>query len=136
MALITFQTFDNSFHVHLLRVHLESEGIACYIFDEHTVSMNPLFNITIGGIKLKINESDLDHANVILNELNKKKLITKDNEFLRCPNCESEEIISGFKSMKDAKGILSIIISLIFLVYPIYYKTVNKCKSCNYEFNG
>jgi hypothetical protein len=134
MALVTFKVFDNSFHTHLLRVNLENEGIVCYIFDEHTVSMNPLFNVTVGGIKLKINEADVDRANGIVAEINKLMLETEDGEVLHCPNCYSQDIIRGFKSMKDAKGILSIIISLIFVVYPIYYNVVDKCKDCNHEF--
>ena len=67
MGLITFKTFDNSIDAHILKIKLESEGITCFLFDEHMVSVNPLYSQLIGGIKLKINEEDLIHAkNIVL----------------------------------------------------------------------
>jgi hypothetical protein len=29
----------------------------CHLFDENMVTLNPLYNITVGGIKLKVEES-------------------------------------------------------------------------------
>ena len=132
MELITLKTFDNSIEAHILKTKLESEDIACFLFDENIVGLNPLFNVTVGGIKLKINQSDLDKAAEIIKASD--ALIDDDGEVMECPNCQSTDIYSGFKSMKGAKGILSAIISFIFMVFPIYYKTVYKCKSCGNEF--
>ncbi len=58
MKLVTVQTFDNAIDVALLKSKLESEGVICYVFDEYTVTINPLLSNGIGGIKLKINEND------------------------------------------------------------------------------
>lgn len=136
MGLITIRTFDNSFEAHLLKCKLENEGIPCYIFDENTVSINPLYNITVGGIKLKINQADADKALEIINDVEEAKLTDDNNEVIKCPNCGSEEYYTGFKSMKGIKGFLSIIVSFLLVVFPIYYKTLNKCKSCGHEFNS
>jgi hypothetical protein len=54
MDLVTVKTFDNPIDAHLLRIHLESEGIPCYIFDEEIVAIQPLFANAVGGIKVKI----------------------------------------------------------------------------------
>lgn len=134
MELVTVRTFDNSIQAHLLKSKLESEGITCYLFDENIVGLNPLYNITIGGIKLKINKFDMDKASLIIQEVDQSKLTNDQGESLKCPNCHSEEIYSGFKSMKGIKGILSVIISFLLVVFPIYLKTVKKCKECGYEF--
>ncbi len=134
MELVTVRTFDNSIQAHLLKSKLESEGITCYLFDENIVGLNPLYNITIGGIKLKINKFDMDKASLIIQELDQSELTNDQGESLKCPNCHSEEIYSGFKSMKGIKGILSVIISFLLIVFPIYFKTVKKCKECGYEF--
>ncbi len=134
MGLITIMTFDNSIDTHLLKSKLESEGITCYIFDENMVSLYPLYNITVGGIKLKINESDYDKANEILELINTSKPTDEQGQVIKCPKCESKDLYTGFKSMKGTKGIISIIISFLFMVFPIYYKTVYKCKSCGNEF--
>ena len=134
MSLITVKTFDNSIETHLLKCKLESEGVKCYIFDENMVSLNPLYNITVGGIKLKINEIDLNKASEIIKLISETKITDEKNEIIKCPKCSSEELYIGYKSMKDVKGILSIIVSLIFMVFPIYYRILNKCKTCGNEF--
>lgn len=134
MELVTVRTFENSIQAHLLKSKLESEGITCYLFDENIVGLNPLYNITVGGIKLKINKFDMDKASMIIQEVDQSKLTNDQGESLKCTNCHSEEIYSGFKSMKGIKGILSVIISFLLIVFPIYFKTVKKCKACGYEF--
>lgn len=67
--LVTLASFDNSIDAHLLRTKLESEEIPCFIFDENMVTLNPLNNITVGGVKVKVMEEDLDAARNILDLL-------------------------------------------------------------------
>lgn len=134
MELVTVRTFDNSIQAHLLKSKLESEDITCYLFDENIVGLNPLYNITVGGIKLKVRKADMDRAALNIQEVDQSALTNDQGETLKCPNCDSVEIYSGFKSMKGIKGILSLITSFLLIVFPIYFKTVKKCKECGYEF--
>ena len=134
MPLITFKTFENPVDAHLLKSKLESEGIDCFLFDENIVSVMPLYNITVGGIKLKIDDSDLKKAKEIFSEIEHTPITSEENEVIKCPNCGSEEIISGFKSFKGVKGILSLIVTFLFTIFPIYFKTVHRCKKCDIEF--
>ena len=134
MKLITLKTFDNSIEAHLLKVKLESEGIRCFIFDQNIVSMNPLFNITVGGIKLNISDADQDKALSVLQELDDSVYTNEEGEIIKCPNCNSEKLYSGFKSMKSAMGIFSTIVSFLFMIFPFYAKTVYRCKECDTEF--
>ena len=136
MGLITIKTFDSSFDTHLLRSKIESEGINCFIFDENMVSLNPLYSITVGGIKLKINDVDLNKVKEIIERIDNSQLTNENEEVIRCPKCESEKLYNGFKSMKGTKGVISAIISFLFMVFPIYYSTVYKCKSCGNEFKN
>ena len=134
MKWVTVKTFDNSIDAHLLKSKLESEEIICRLFDENMVSLNPLFNVTVGGIKLKIKEADIAKAKTILAELDKTPFTTEDNITLKCPECDSEDYYSNFKSMKGFKGILSAITAFLLMLFPIYYKSVYKCKDCGTEF--
>ena len=134
MELITIKTFDNSIEAHIMKSKLESENIMCFLFDENIVALNPLYNITVGGIKLKVNKLDIDKATEIIEETSKSALTNELGEIIKCPSCESDDIYSGFKSMKGTKGIVSVIISFLFMAFPIYYKTVYKCKKCGNEF--
>ncbi|XLS27799.1 DUF2007 domain-containing protein [Flavobacteriaceae bacterium M23B6Z8] len=134
MEQITLKTFDNPIDAHLLKTKLESEGIPCYLMDENLVTLNPLFNISVGGIKLKVHTYDLQKALEVLQVFEKSLQTNSEGEAIKCPKCSSEDIYTGFKSIKGAKGILSAIISFIFMVFPLYYKTVNKCNVCGNEF--
>lgn len=134
LELITIKTFDNLIEAHIMKSKLESENIMCFLFDENIVGLNPLYNVAVGGIKLKVNKSDVNKVSEIIEETTKSTLTNDQGEVIKCLNCESEDIYSGFKSMKGIKGILSAIVSFLFMVFPIYYKTVYKCKNCGHEF--
>tara|TARA_B100000809_G_C15082792_1_gene510273 strand:- start:1159 stop:1566 length:408 start_codon:yes stop_codon:yes gene_type:complete len=134
MGLITIKTFDNSIDAHLLRTKLESEGITCFIFDENLITLNPLYSLSLGGIKLKINEIHLQQTKEIIEGVDNIKLTNDNKDIIKCPYCQSDDLYYGFKSMGDAKGFMAIIFAFLFMAFPLYYKTVNKCKSCGKEF--
>lgn len=134
MEQVTVKIFDNAISARLLKARLESEEIDCFIQDEHMVTMNPLFNVALGGIKLKVWEKDVEKALEVINILENQPLTNDQNEDIQCPKCNSTQIYTDFKSMKGATGVLSAIISFMLLVFPIYFKRVKKCKICGTEF--
>jgi hypothetical protein len=69
MKYVTIKVFDSAIEAHILKSKLESEDIECHIFDENIVSLNPLFNYAVGGIKLKVNELDFEKAITIVKEI-------------------------------------------------------------------
>ncbi len=66
MDLITIATFSNSIEAHISRSLLESQGIACFLKDEHTINANPMYHLALGGIKLQVWEKDVNEAMSIL----------------------------------------------------------------------
>lgn len=135
MNLLTLKTFDNTFEANMLKSKLESEDIQCVLFDENLVSLNPLYNITIGGIKLNINSADLGKAQSVLAEIDVTPITNDNDEIIACPKCKSTEIELGSKSLKGLKGIFSGLLAVFFMIYPPYVKHVYKCKQCGVEFN-
>ncbi|MES2589581.1 MAG: DUF2007 domain-containing protein [Bacteroidota bacterium] len=133
MSLITFKTFDSSIDAHFLRIRLENEGIRVYIFDENTAILNPLNMLAIGGIKVKINEEDLETVLKIEKEFATVG-IEKDNKQLICDSCNSTEFYTNFKKYNSLKGMIAAFFTLMFTVYPISYKEVYKCKNCGKEY--
>lgn len=135
-TLITIKTFDNSIDAHLLKMKLENEGITCFLFDENIVSVNPLYNIAVGGIKLKIEEENIDKAREIIVRADKAVLTKNNGEIVACPNCKSTDFYLGFKSIKNLRGVLATLLAFLFMVFPFYYKNVFKCKQCGTEFSN
>ena len=134
MELITIKRFDTAIEAHIIKNKLESEGIPSYVMDENIVTLNPLLNFAVGGVRLQINQEDTEKATAILTEINDTPLTNERNEVIACPNCQSTELYTDFKTMKDAKGILAMIAAFFFAVFPMYSKSVYKCKKCNTEF--
>ena len=134
MELVTLKTFESAIDAHILRSKLSSEGITAFIFDENIMTLNPLYNIMVGGIKLKVSEADLEKATEIVHSIDGEPLRNEHDKVIACPDCHSTNLYAGFRSMKGAAGILSAILSLFLGAYPLYYKTLYRCKDCGREF--
>lgn len=134
MQLVTVKTFDDAISAHIIKTTLEDSGIECFVHDDNIVTLNPLYNFAVGGVKLKVLESDSEEAIRIICDIESKPHTDKFGDIISCPSCESTEVYSNFKSMKDPKGVIAAIISLVFVVFPIYYKSVYRCKKCGTEF--
>ena len=136
MKLITLKSFDNFIDAHLLKSKLESEDINSFLYDENIVTLDRAMSISFGGIKLKVNESDFEKANEIITHIERQPFTDENQKKLMCPNCGSQKLYSGFRSMKGIKGVLSAIISFGLLIFPIYYKSLYRCKECGIEFTN
>ena len=128
------RTVDSSYEAHILRDRLACEGVMAYIFDEHTVSIDPLYSKALGGIKIKVKATDFALAKEVLTSIDNFEFVEEEMEPIHCPKCGSKEVYTNFKDFKSVKGILSILYSFIFFVYPIYYANVFRCKECEFEF--
>lgn len=134
MTFVTLKVFDQYIDAHLLKTKLESEGIACYLFDENIVSAYLLYSFAVGGIKLKVAAPDLAKAQFILKDIEQSDIYTDVGERLCCPQCKATDLYLGFKSFKTLRGVLALLISLLFMTYPLYYNNVYRCKTCSKEF--
>ncbi len=134
MPLITLKTFENPVEAHLLKSQLESEGINCFLFDEHTMGLIPFYNVTLGGIKLKIDQKDAKVALEIVDQNEMTDLLNEQNEPLVCPSCGSNKLYQNFRSFKGLSGFLYAAAALLLTIIPFYWKTVYRCKVCETEF--
>ena len=68
MRLVTIAIFVSAFTANVVLGRLQADGIECYIQDEHTVQVNPLYNNALGGIKLQVKETDVLNAVTLLRQ--------------------------------------------------------------------
>lgn len=133
MKLITARVFYNSVDAHLLKTKLESEGVECYIFDEHTVTLDPSANIASGGIKLQILERDTEKVQLLLSKIENNSY---SNNSIKCPKCNSENLHSEDNSMIGLKGAFAAIFTLLKLRIPLYFRIIYNCEKCGEEFKS
>lgn len=132
--IITFQTFDNPISANIIKARLEENGIPCFLSDENMVTLQPIFNLALGGIRLNIFEEDLEEAQLIVNEKEDLQPVDEDSEstFI-CPKCKSTDVKYGAATNKKF-GVLTLIVSFLLFVYPFKIKKVYHCFDCGNEF--
>ena len=65
-GLITVANFSHPTEADPVVAWLESEGIECFVTNEHTVTMNWLYSNAIGGVGVQVQAADVERAHEIL----------------------------------------------------------------------
>ncbi len=137
MIIIFYET-NNIVDLSYVKSLLDNENIKYIVTDEQISNILPHYNIATGGMKIKIDESDYCRASELLknskieintqNDLPDEVYIENSNNKKLCPKCKSEDITV---IKRDAKPILSTLLSLIVMLpVPIRNKYF-KCNICN-----
>ena len=67
-AFVTVLTVYYPHELAVIRGHLESEGIECFVKDELIAQINPFYSNAVGGVKLQVKQSDVYLALEIIKE--------------------------------------------------------------------
>lgn len=128
------KVYDNVMEANLDKTYLESEDIKCVLLDEHTVGLYPLISTALGGIQLCVHESQVEEALDILHKLESAQPKDDEGHNLVCPNCGSSDYMQGYKSYASVRGVLSLVLTVLFVIYPLYFKSINRCNVCQTKF--
>lgn len=94
-VLAAYPTADAAYFV---ASRLESAGIEVEVRDESIVSLNWMYALAVGGVKLAVREEDYDDAVAILSEPE------IEPGLLVCPYCGSAEVV--VRPLSPAGGVL------------------------------
>ena len=108
---------------------LTENEIKCQLKDEHIVTMDPLLNPAVGGIKLIEKEKDYDRALSIIKEAEYNYI--KD---IPCPNCKnlSLSVEEKINNPTDFWGRLK---NQVLFGQPSTYSKKYRCTSCSKSFS-
>ena len=131
--LITIATFSQEIEAHLSKIRLESEGIECFIADEYIVTMNWLYSNAVGGVKLKVKESDVERTIEILRQEpvstdSVGDRVSEDDNEPRCPKCNSLDVYYE----KFSRRLVFASWLLLGVPFP-FLKRKWKCRKCGYQ---
>src|SRR5687767_10798818 len=87
MSFILLQSFGNYIDAHIAKGRLEEEGINCWLKDENTVTLNPIWTQAVGGIKLMVAATQAERAQELLQSFQEEK-----HSRLTCPSCGGSNI--------------------------------------------
>lgn len=69
MALVCIRRYDIYIHAHVALAKLREFGVDAHLQDEHTVTVDPLLSLAVGGIKLLVPNESVEAAEKILSEI-------------------------------------------------------------------
>ncbi|MFP4315081.1 MAG: DUF2007 domain-containing protein [Desulfovibrionales bacterium] len=89
--------FSQPAMAHLTKAKLEEEGIPAYIRDAHTIGIQWLYSIALGGIRVEVDARNEERALQILRtdaseELTEEQWSHHPHPDRLCPYCGSEEL--------------------------------------------
>ena len=71
----TYEVFEAEF----LRNHLEAEGFEVYLADDNIIGVFNLLAPAIGGIKIRVPESEAEDAQIFVEKLRSAEIIYEDD---------------------------------------------------------
>jgi len=134
--IIAFETFYNPIEANIVKARLLDSGVQCFLSDENTITINPLYTQALGGVKLHLFEKDVELAKSILQGEEGEIPLTEEAETATiavCPSCGSANV--GYvQATKKRFGILTMIVSLLLAIYPFHARKAYHCFNCQNEF--
>ncbi|MBC7848782.1 MAG: DUF2007 domain-containing protein [Chitinophagaceae bacterium] len=127
MSFILLRTYDHYIAANLHLQQLEEEGIKCYLQDENTVTINPVWSQAMGGIKLMVYEEQSVRALEILADIDDQY-----KKSIACPKCGSHEIQS-VTDLKKPSSWLTALSTWLLGSYAISTSEIYRCSSCGHE---
>jgi Zn finger protein HypA/HybF involved in hydrogenase expression len=128
MDFITVNAYNNYVEAHIAKGVLEEQGIACWLKDENTVTIDPILTNAVGGIKVMVPKEEAQRAWDILQALKKEKQLD-----VVCPKCGSHNI-ELVSTPRKAINWLSAISTFFLGDYAMAIDKVNHCFDCKHEF--
>lgn len=123
MPLRLLRSFDNFFPANILLTRLQSDGVACYLMDEHTVTIDPLLSNAIGGIKLMVPEEHWEAARNLLRQYDTRTAPVS-------PGCSACGGALAPVSESGSEGLLEAAATLLTLPVQTAETAVFVCTQC------
>jgi|GEM_PF-365160 len=135
MALVTVCSYRDPIDAEIAKTRLDHADIPAVILDENLASIQWLYSLAIGGVKLQVDESDLDVAVAALTEdhsaelspISESRMPPGDGD--ACPACGSLQVRYS-KVRRNAAAL-----SLFTGVPLIAWRRRWTCAACNHSWS-
>ena len=118
-------SYDNFLLANMTLGMLQENGINCHLKDEHIVTIDPLLNPAVGGIKLMVDELDYADATEVIRNA--------EFEYLKeipCPHCQQRSLVVEEKTDHPA-GFWKKLKNQVMYGQTSTYSKKYRCKKCN-----
>ena len=107
---------------------LQENEVDCHLKDENIITIDPLLSPAVGGIKLMVEDRDLERAKGLIREA--EAAYIRD---IPCPNCQVHALIAEEKTSLPA-GFWGKLKNQIAYGQTSTYQKIYKCEHCRSIF--
>lgn len=121
-------SYDNYMLANMTMGLMTDNDIKAQLKDEHIVTMDPLLNAAVGGIKLLVEEKDYDRAILLMKEA--------ESDFLKdiaCPACKNTTL-SVEEKISNPQHFWGRLKNQLLFGQPSTYSKSYRCTSCNKSY--
>lgn len=117
-------SFDNYLLANMTLGLLEENNINCHLKDENIVTIDPLLNPAVGGIKLMVFASQAQRAQELIKEAEAAYLGE-----ITCPYCKSKGLVTEEKT-ETPSSLLGVLKNRLLYGQTSLYSKKYRCKTC------
>ena len=128
MSFISVQSFNNYIDAHIILGRLKDEGIECWLKNEATTTIIPVWTMAIGGIQLMVTQDQLKRASSVLQRIADEKKVNR-----LCPHCFSHNV-EYINTMRKPVNWLSAAITFLLGDLALMPEQRYHCFHCGKEF--
>lgn len=122
------KSFTNYIDAHIAQSRLKDNGVDCWLRNENTSTIMPIWNNAIGGIQLVVRPSDLPAARTVLQQIDEER-----RRHTACPKCESKNV-EYINSMRKPINWLSAALSFFAGDMAVMPEQRYHCFQCGNEW--
>jgi hypothetical protein len=122
------KSFSNYIDAHILLGRMKEEGVDCWLKNEATTTIMPIWTTALGGIQLMVNEEQLQKAAYIL-----KVIEEETKEKVICPKCSSHDV-QYINTMRKPVNWLSAAVTFLLGDYAVLPVQRYHCFNCGEEW--
>ena len=142
--IVVFETFYNPIEANIVKARLIDGGVQCFLSDENSITINPLYTQALGGVKLHLFEKDIELAESILKNDGIAASLKEETDHIEddeqagqsgivCPVCNSTHV--GYVQATQRRfNLPTMVVSFLLAVYPFQVNKVQHCFDCGHEF--
>jgi len=128
MDFVAIAAYNNYIDANIILGRLQEGQVECWLKDENTSTIMPIWNQATGGIRLMVAEADIEKAVELLKQFESEK---RQNQV--CPFCKSSNI-ELISTPRKAINWLSAITTFFLGDYAMTIEKVYHCFDCKKEF--
>lgn len=128
MEFVILKSFTNYIDAHIILGRMQEEDITCWLKNENTVTVMPIWTNAIGGIQLMVRRDQLNKASDFLKNI---ELERKQN--MLCPKCNSRDV-EYINTIRKPVNWISAAVTFLLGDYAAMPEQRYHCFSCGEEW--